>query len=351
MTHPPQARGIGVPAAVVAAVLAACAGYANLAYRVKDRADYRYFPPFQIGYNANDNGHLGAEYFNIAKALLAGRGFADPFPTQTGPTAWMPPILPAVEAALLWCAGGDKDVVIAAVVFLQTFTLAATGLLVLALTRATTRFGAWPAAAIFLLGVLCNFHLWFQFTHDCWIVLLALDLLIVRLVWFEPLDSNRAAAGWGLAGGLFALVSPIVGLTWGVLTVVSALRGRYTGHLRSRLAVAIVTASITLMPWIVRNYAVFGRLIPVKSNLAYELYQSQCLQRDGLLRNSTFKSHPIANLAARREYKALGEIAYLDHKGDEFRQAVRADPVDFLDRMASRLLGGTIWFGPIVSDE
>jgi hypothetical protein len=112
-----------------------------------------------------------------------------------------------------------------------------------------------------------------------------------------------------------------------------------------------LAAAVTLTPWTIRNYFVMGRLTPVKSNLAYELYQSQCLQPDGLLRTSTFKSHPIANLEARRDYKALGEIAYLDQKGAEFRQAVSADPVDFLDRVSSRLLGGTIWYVPMESNE
>jgi hypothetical protein len=34
-------------------------------------------------------GHLGAEHFCITKALVSGRGFADPFCIGTGPTAWM----------------------------------------------------------------------------------------------------------------------------------------------------------------------------------------------------------------------------------------------------------------------
>src|SRR5690348_4535505 len=38
--------------------------------------------------------HLGGEYFNIAQAIVDGRGFADPFGERTGPTAWMPPLFP-----------------------------------------------------------------------------------------------------------------------------------------------------------------------------------------------------------------------------------------------------------------
>ncbi len=341
-------------ALLVAAAIAACAAYANLSFAVRDSANYRYFPPFQRNVNANDNGHLGAEYFNIAKAIVTGRGFADPFREQTGPTAWMPPILPAIEAGLLWMAGGDKDVVIAGIVFLQAFALAFTGWLVLATAAPVTRLppvvGRAVTSAVFLAAVLVNFHLWFQFTHDCWLVLLAVDGLLIGLMWFRPLESWKSAFGWGVYGGITALVSPVVGFVWGVLSFALAVRA--SGRFRSRLALALLAAGLVLTPWTVRNYLVFGRLIPVKSNLAYELYQSQCLQPTGLIQASTFKTHPVANLqGSRREYKRLGEIAFLDEKAAESRTAVRADPLDFLDRVANRFLGATLWYVPFDADE
>src|SRR5262249_11656265 len=105
-------------AAIIAAVLG-CSAYANLSFLVTDRADYRYFPPFEAGHDRNQNRHLGAEYLNIARSLAAGRGYADPFGDATGPTAWMPPVLPLTLAGLLWANGGDLDEVTAWVVALQ----------------------------------------------------------------------------------------------------------------------------------------------------------------------------------------------------------------------------------------
>src|SRR5207237_6415508 len=87
---------------------------------------------------------------------------------------------------------------------------------------------------------------------------------------------------------------------------------------------------------------------PVKSNVTYELYQSQCLQRDGLIQSTTWATHPYASAGReRQEYKALGEVAFLDRKGEQFRQAVRAEPLDFLDRLAYRSLGATLWYVPL----
>src|SRR5262249_53333520 len=136
----------------------------------------------------------------------------------------------------------------------------------------------------------------------------------------------------------------VVGFAWGVSSFAAGLRQRAW----SRLALAVLVAGLALAPWTVRNYLVFGRLIPVKSNLAYEMYQSQCLQPDGLLQLSTFASHPSgANGPERREYKALGEAAYLDRKREQFWEAVRSDPLDFLNRVAGRLLGATVWYVPM----
>jgi hypothetical protein len=338
-------RGFPLAAAIVLSVLIiACSVYANLSFAVTDKNNYRFFPPFKPFLNANMNGHLGAEYFNIAKSIHAGEGFASPFKEKTGPTAWMPPVLPAIQAGLLWVCDGNKDAVMVAVIFLQVYVLILTGLLVLVLVRQTTRrVGAILGAVAFFVALLSHFSLCFQFTHDSWLILLALDLLIAGFCWFRPFHSYQRASAWGLFGGLCALINPIVALVWGMLSGIVVLRERSW----SRFAIVVLVAGLTLMPWTIRNYLVFGSWVPVKSNLAYELYQSQCLQTDGLIQYKTFGGHPYASAGKeRQEYKALGEIAFLEKKKELFWQAVTADPFDFLDRVATRFLGTTLWYIP-----
>ncbi len=343
----PGEGGLLLPGALLAAVVVACAAYANLSFAVRNPTSYRYFPPFRLRQNANLNGHLvtGTEYGHIARALLAGKGFTDPFGRPTGPTAWMPPVLPVLLAGLLWACDGNKDAVMAVVIVLQVLTLIGTGLLALEVARQTNRrLGTWAAAGVYGAALVCDFHLCFQFMHDCWLVLLALDLVVAGLCWLRPLGGWKTAAGWGLLGGFVALVNPAVALVWGAGSLALALRGRAW----PRFAVAAVAAAVVLAPWTVRNYLVFGRLVPVKSNLAYELYQSQCLQKDGLLQQSTFSHHPgAAGGLEGRQYTQLGEMAYLDRKREQFRAAVSADPVDFLDRVACRFLGATLWYEPL----
>ena len=125
MEQRPWYRSVGfllsVALATVGVVVASV--YANLSYDVTDADDYADFPPFKAGHDGNDNGHLGGEYFKIAEALVDGRGYADPFGTPTGPTAWMPPPLVLFQAALLLHFDGDKVAVANTDIVCQVFSL------------------------------------------------------------------------------------------------------------------------------------------------------------------------------------------------------------------------------------
>jgi len=341
----PVGRIPWLAAVVLGAAIAGCSIYTNLAFAIEDPANLRYFPPFKPGQNgASSNRHLGGEYYQMARSLVEGEGFSHPFDRPTGPTAWQPPVQPLLLASLLWMCDGDRDAVMVVVVFLQVQVLIGTGLLILALARQTTRrIGVGVVVGVYLGALLGEFWYCFQFTCDCWLVLPALDLLIAGLCWWRPLQGWWRAAGWGYFGGVCALINPIVGFAWGILSVLNAVRQRTW----SRLALAGLVCGLTLTPWTLRNYLVFGRMIPIKSNLAYELYQTQCLQNDGLLQFSTFHFHPFgAGRRERQEYEALGEMAFLDRKRQQFWESVQADPVGFLDRVAQRALGATLWYVP-----
>jgi hypothetical protein len=331
-------------------VVFGCSIYANLSFAVKNRSNFRYFPPFKPFVDQNNNRHLGAEYFSIARSIVAGQGFSSPFQEKTGPTAWMPPILPGILAFLLWITGGDRDAVMAVMIFFQVYILVATGMLVLVLVWQTTqrRLAVWFASLVFVGGLTYEFRMCFQIIHDSGIVMLALTLVIAGFCWLNPVRRWIVAAGWGMLGGITALVNPIVALAWGVLTLIESVRQRAW----SQLGIAVLASVVMLMPWTVRNYLVFGRLMPVKSNLAYELYQSQCLQRDGLIQRNTFSTHPYGSSGKeRQEYKRLGEMVFLDQKNHVFWQAVRSDPLEFIDRVACRFLGTTLWYVPFERNE
>jgi hypothetical protein len=282
------------------------------------------------------------EYFNVARSLSSGRGFAHPFGDRVGPTAWVAPGYAGLLAGLYLLGDGDRGVVTAALRICHVGVLIGSGVLVLALARRTTwRLGPLVAATAFVLGALASFDRWFQFIDDDWLILLMLDLMLAGFRWLRPPGRWPTAAAWGLFGGVCLLTNPIVGFAWGMLSLVVAVRRRAW----SGLAVTALCAGLALTPWTVRNYLVFGRLIPVKSNLAFEMYQSQCLQKDGLLRD--FHSHPGGQAGREgQEYRKFGESVYMDRKWQQFGTAVWADPVDYLDRASARVLAATVWYTP-----
>jgi hypothetical protein len=331
--------------AVIALVVFGGSVYANLAHDVKDSQDYKYFPPFQSHRNRNLVDHLGSEYKYVAQAIYAGRGYSEPFGRDTGPTSWVPPILTYLTAGVYFVAGGDTDTVANVFVVFHCAALIWTGLFVLcARQREHPRARERLAVCILVLAIAADFKNAFQFTHDHFLVLSALNGLVLWAGWGRPLGSRSRSVGWGLFGGFAALCTPTLGCVWAGLTVLVARREQVL----SRVALAGLGAAVALTPWLVRNYVTFGQVIPVKSNLNYELYQSQCMQPDGTLQWSHIPQHPgTGGSEQAREYDELGESAFLARKGEQFRTAVREDPGDFADRVADRFLAIIIWYTPL----
>jgi hypothetical protein len=288
--------------------------------------------------------NLRSENFNIARSLVAGQGYTNAIGEPSGPTAWSAPGYPIIQAGLFWAGDGDRRVVVTGIVILQMAVLCGTGFLVLAVVRrTTTRIATVLAGALFFLAICFHFSQWFQVAQDCWLMLLMFSLLIAGICWLWPMNHWPRAAAWGACGGLSALVNPSIGFAWGVVTLAGGLRGPH----RRYGVVALVVAGLVVAPWTIRNYLVFGRLIPIKSNAAYEMYQSQCLQPGGLLQGGVFQAHPShPQSAERQEYKRLGEATYLDRKSEQFWRAVQADPLDFIDRLSNRFLAATVWYAP-----
>ncbi|MGC8642452.1 MAG: hypothetical protein ACP5XB_21535 [Isosphaeraceae bacterium] len=292
--------------------------------------------------------HLGGEHRCIAQSLAAGRGFADPFGIPTGQTAWMAPVFPALLAVLFKFLDGIEAVA-SVVLLLQDLVLIYMGLLVL-------RFASGPghaqrdrtlALVLYLAALACHYRYMFIYTHDHVIVLFWICLfmdLSDRL--YARLPSVVAAVGWGVAGGLATLTSPVLGPVWAGLTVTLAASA---GRVR-RFAVSGLIAAAVVTPWTVRNALVFHRLIPVKSNLPFELYQSQCLEPDGVLREATALTHPyVSDGEEHARYKQLGEMKYLDEKGRAFLESVRGNPLSFCKRVFNRLLAASVLHIPYES--
>jgi len=304
-----------------------------------------------LGWDGRD--HLGAEYDSIARSIRSGRGFADPFQEPTGPTAWMPPALPYLLASLYWLTGDDRESVVAIVLAMQICVVFFTCAIVMGEARRCQV--VWAGYIVIVIGLVACFQWLFRRTHDVWLNLLLVDLLWLGLVsrWQQP----RRLIYWGSLGGVVALCSPVLGAAWALLTCwrwLSSNRKQLDFNEREnrqkRLAAIAMVAGISILcvlPWTIRNRVVLGSWMPIKSNGMFELWQSQCLDDDGVLDWKTTSQHPWPNNGELRgEYKRRGEMAFIAHYGDIVKQDIAAQPLKFLDRIAGRGLAATVWYMP-----
>ena len=86
------------------------------------------------------------------------------------------------------------------------------------------------------------------------------------------------------------------------------------------LAIAAICSVITIMPWTIRNYLAFGKWIPIKSNCAYEIWQSQCLDDDGVVDMRAFVLHPWLSAGEQRDETALDLALETDDDATDFAE-------------------------------
>ncbi len=286
------------------------------------------------------NAHLGAEYYNIASAMVDGRGFADPFVIETGPTAWMPPLLVWLQAALISVLGGDRFLVMLAVVLLKTIVLASCAVLIV--RQGNRSLTGWAAFGVICLYFVSEHHDCFAFTHDSWLILGSVTGTLCGLVWVDGnLRRGTWTLGktiaWGCFGGIVALSSPVAGFAWAVgTTCCMSVRAPKAWIAAGIISMAVIT------PWGIRNKVVLGKFVPIKSNVFFEFDQSMAVDNDGLLDWSTFATHPYHENAERKKYAQMGEIAYLETKKERFFDQVAANPRKYANRVSLRLFATTV---------
>ncbi|WP_430450686.1 hypothetical protein [Rhodopirellula europaea] len=288
--------------------------------------------------------HLGAEYDCIATALRSGRGFADPFYVQSGPTAWMPPVMPCILASFYWLCGDDRNGVIVLFTCLQGLSISLTIAMVLSEAQRIGRY--WFGIVIVAIGISVNYDSLFQITHDHGILLGVVAAIYFLLVKAQHQATRSTAVVQGFCGGFAALCSPICGLVWASgLSMFQWKRLRW-------VMIAGATSVLVISPWMIRNRLALGRWVPIKSAGKFEVYFSMVVDDDGIVDMNSFQQHPwLVDNDTRALYAKLGESAFIDHFDPQIREKVMQEPMDCVSRIANRFLSATILWQPLLVDQ
>jgi hypothetical protein len=95
-----------------------------------------------------------------------------------------------------------------------------------------------------------------------------------------------------------------------------------------RLRLPVVAALVLIagcLPWTTRNFLVFHKLIPLRSDFGLELWLGN---NDQVPETWAGWLHPSDNLAERRKFMAMGEIAYVSQKQHEALVFMATHPRD-----------------------
>lgn len=267
----------------------------------------------KIPYDMLAPASFAQETGSIAYALATGKGFSSPFRRETGPTAWLAPVYPLLVAGVFRAFGIFTRASFFAVLWLNAlFSSAVCFAIFYAGKRVASRGVAGAAAwlwAVFPGAVMVPFE---------WVWDTALSALLGAVVLWATLQLAESArwrdwCAYGLLWGFTLMTNPSLGSLLPFLLGWAVYRARREIKFASWKP-GLTAAGIAILccvPWTVRNYVVFHRLIPLRSNLPLELYIGN---------NENYATRQFVyppTITKEREllrYFRLGETAFMDEE-------------------------------------
>lgn len=285
---------------------------------------------------------------HIAYSIATGKGFSSPFQRDSGPTAWLAPVYPYLLAGIFKLFGVYTLKAFFAVVSLNIIFSAAACVPIFHAGKRIMGAGIGAAAAwawaLFPNAILIPFE-WIWDT--CFSALLVATLLWAALKLSESLrirDWCLSGALWGLA----VLTNPAIGLlvpvflfwaAYGVRTREAAIGpGTKTWLVRPAACIAIVIACC--VPWTIRNFVQFHRLIPVRSNFAFEVYVGNNENYDEKYK---FRPGPVTQDREILRYLRMGETGFMDEERRKALAFIRSHPREEMWLIEQRFVD--FWMG------
>jgi 4-amino-4-deoxy-L-arabinose transferase-like glycosyltransferase len=288
---------------------------------------------------------------HIAAALVSGLGFSAPWPTTiVVPTAQQPPLYPLLLAGIFKLAGSFTYLSLWIALAVNAMFSAVTAVLIMVIGR--REYGA-------LTGVLAAW-VWSSWPYEAaisvrlWESSLAALLLMVSLLMLPDLAQTLSLHRW-LLFGAFVAVAALTNMT--LLSVLPFfwlwlwIRYRRRGQSCTKILLTSVTICIlVLLPWTIRNYTVFHRLLPVRDNFGLELWVGVELgsgKPSGAIITRPFpRDFPLSDPT---DYNRMGELGFMDSRSQMAIQFIRQHPREYLEMVAIRCFRfwnepGNTWF-------
>lgn len=285
----------------------------------------------------------------VARALVTGSGYADPFSGHTGPTAWVPPLYPLMIAAVFKLAGVYTALSAWILLTLNSVFSAATAVFVyqIAARCYNGKVALWSAWIWALYPAAMQYATrWIWETALTTFLFTAVLALAITMRSITPCERGSARAVPGIGG------SPkqqgqqttkqwlLFGILWGFIALSNStlllflpvcgiwlLLGMRTKLALGKAALAGVAFLAITAPWMIRNDRTFHAFVPFRSNLGAELYVGNNPAAYGF-RYGALIGQP-KNDTQHQLYVRLGERAYTHQRGELAKMWILHHPAKF----------------------
>lgn len=274
---------------------------------------------------------------NLARSLAIGHGYSDPYVVTTGPSALIPPVYPLVTSLAFRVFGVfSHGAGFVMVVFNSVFS----ALTCWTIYRICNRvFNQTVAAWSGWLWAISPFAIYYSvdWIWETAMSTFLLSWLLLLTLEMEGDDRLVSWVGYAVLWGLVALTNTGE-LAWLPFSGCWLVYRLYRGGKRFVVpgVVSAVVFWITLTPWLIRNYVVFGQMVFIRDNFGNELRAGNNALSEGLkvLKFDSGRDPYLLNL-----YKEMGEAGINAQQEDAAKAWIASHPARFL-----QLCGHRFWY-------
>jgi dolichyl-phosphate-mannose-protein mannosyltransferase len=292
--------------------------------------------------STDNNFGFGWEMGRIGAAIASGHGFSNAFGAPTGPTAWEPPLYPYLTAGVFQIFGiysrASAFVLLSVNSFFSALTCIPIFLIARRIFSEKVAVGsAWTWALLPYAMSWCTRWVW-----ETSLSALLMAVIFWLALTLEDRDGLKPWLEFGLLWAIAALNST-------VLLAFLPASGLWAWYRRAKqgkpsfagVALASIVFGVCIAPWLVRNYETFGKFIFIRDNFGAELRLG-----NGNGANGTWMQylHPTQDLYAMRQYKSMGELAYVAMCKRQAVAYIKADYPRFALLCVKRFI--YFWAGP-----
>jgi len=305
--------------------------------------------------------NFGWETGRVAAHLAAGEGYVSPLPAPTGPTALVPPVYPLLMVAVFKLFGIYSAPSALVLLTLNCVFSGLTAVLLcelggLVVNSVVGALAGW-AWAFYPYAEQVN-------TRDIWETSLTTCLIVLLVLLAFRIGPKTSLLGWLGYGALCGFTT--LSNTSGSIVSLILWAWLFWRLLRDKaewfrpLALTAVGFILLLTPWWIRNYAAFGKFVPLRTNFWMEVWTGNCFngvipghgQPSDYFDNFEYHSpvfwandriypnseSPSAQRKQAADFARLGEIQYMALKRRETLACMASDPAEFAQLSARRVL-------------